>query len=218
MIVRTFLAAALMLAPFRALACDAAVCRVDPDTLVLAQIIHFDDHPSGWDPGYRIDETLILPGASFAEHFAGMVLTPNGDFDAFTGMALPPLTLLPGAPGQTLSVVHMLGSNILNGFGPAGYPHVQAQGEGSIAILFDEDQPALALQILGGEDGEAVIQFWSRAGVLIHTEVIATKGPLSLGFERAGNLSDIAGLLITNTDPQGLAIDNLRFGPAPGMG
>jgi hypothetical protein len=48
--------------------------------------------------------------------------------------------------------------------------------------------------------------------------VIATDGPLSLGFLRAGDLRDIAGLVITNTDPQGLAIDNLRFGPAPELG
>ncbi len=212
------LTAALLLAPSLALACTAPVCRVDPETLSLPQIIHFDDHPSGWDPGHRIDDTLRLPGASFAERFEGQMLIAQGDFDSLTGTARAPLTLRPGAPGQTLSVVRMMGSNILNGYGPAGFPNVHAQGEGAIAVLFDEDQPAFALDILGGERGEAQIQFWSRSGALIHTEVIATDGPLSLGFLRTGNLRDIAGLVITNTDPQGLAIDNLRFGPAPELG
>lgn len=218
MLKRSLLTAALILAPGLALACAAPICRVDPQSLVFAEHIHFDDHPATWDPGHRIDDTLRLPGASFAERFAGQTLAAAGDFDTVTGPALSPLTLLPGAPGQTLSVVRMLGSNILNGFGPAGYPQVSAQGEGAIAVLFDEDQPALSLQILGGEKGQAQIQFWSRSGALIHTEVIATDGPLSLGFLRTGNVPDIAGLVITNTDPQGLAIDNLRFGPAPGMG
>ena len=215
---RLSLIAAFFLTPGLALACMAPICRVDPETMAFAEHIHFDDHPSSWDPGHRIDDTLRLPGASFAERFAGQTLAAQGDFDALTGTAFAPLTLLPGAPGETLSVVRMMGSNILNGFGPAGYPNVSAQGEGAIAVLFDHDQPALALQILGGEQGEAQIQFWSRDGRLIHTEVISTTGPLTLGFQRSGDIPDIAGLVITNTDPQGLAIDNLRFGLAPGIG
>lgn len=218
MFLRALVTTALLLAPSLALACSAPICRVDPQTLALAQHIHFDDHPSSWDPGIRIDDVLALPGASFAERFAAQSIAAQGDFDTVTGTAFAPLTLLPGAPGETLSVVRMLGSNILNGFGPAGYPKVRAQGEGAIAVLFDHDQAALALQVLGGEQGEARIQFWSRAGALIHTEMIVTDGPLSLGFQRRDETPDIAGLVITNTDPQGLAIDNLRFGPAPELG
>ncbi len=203
------------LVPATVLACGDPVCRVNPDTLDLARIITFDDVPSGWDPGHRIDDMLELPGASFAERFAGQTLAATGDFDTVTGAALPPLTLLPGAPGQTLSVVRLYGSNILNGYGPAGYPRTHAQGEGAIAVLFDEDQPALSFQVLGGEAGSAKVQFLSRSGAVLHAIDIDTDGPMSLGFRRAGDVPDIAGFVFTNTDPQGLAIDNLRFGPPP---
>ena len=42
-----------------------------------------------------------------------------------------------------------------------------------------------------------------------------TLGPLAediFGFERAGGVGDIAGFLLTNDDPEGLALDNVRFG------
>jgi len=42
------------------------------------------------------------------------------------------------------------------------------------------------------------------------------EGPV--GFLRADGLSDIAGIVVTNVDPQGIALDNLRFGPPPEMG
>ncbi|THH35748.1 hypothetical protein E4Z66_11710 [Aliishimia ponticola] len=204
--------------PVSALACGAPICRVAPDTLELAQIITFDDLPSGWDPGHRVDDLLRLPGASFAERFAGQTLGAEGDHDTVSGPALAPLTLLPGAPGQTLSVVRLYSSNILNGYGPAGYPWTHGQGEGAIAVLFDEDQPALSFQVLGGEDGAATVQFLRRDGSVIHVARVGGLGPVSLGFRRADDLPDIAGFVITNTDPQGLAIDNLRFGPPPKLG
>ena len=204
--------------PLPALACGDPVCRVDPDTLELAQIITFDDLPSGWDPGVRIDDLLRLPGASFAERFAGQAFGRDGDFDTVSGPAFSPLTLLPGAPGETLSIVRLYSSNILNGYGPAGYPQTHAQGEGAIAVLFDEDQPALSFEVLGGEAGTAVVQFLRRDGSHIHAVIVDNLGPVSLGFRREGDAPDIAGFVITNTDPQGLAIDNLRFGPPPNLG
>jgi len=207
-----------LLVPHVALACGAPICRVDPDSLTLTELVDFNDMMAGWDPGHRIDEVLALPGASFAERFAGQSLSSQGDFDAVEGAAFGPLTLLPGMPGQTLSVVRMSNNNILNGFGPAGFPRIHAQGEGAIAVLFDADQSALALQVLGGERGQAQIQFLNRNGGVIHIEQIDTNGPLSLGFRRAGDRRDIGGFVITNTDPQGLAIDNLRFGSPPQLG
>lgn len=208
----------LSLLPLPAFACGEPVCRVDPDSLDLALVITFDEVPSGWDPGYRVDDLLRLPGASFAERFAGQQLGATGDFDTVSGPAFSPLTLLPGAPGETLSVVRMFGSNILNGYGPAGYPKTNAQGEGAIAVLFDSDQPALSFQVLGGEAGQAQVQFLRRDGSPIHAILIDDLGPVTLGFRRQGDVADIAGIVITNTDPQGLAIDNLRFDPPPQIG
>ena len=201
-----------------AFACDTPICQVDPGTLILTQTITFDDLPSGWDPGHLIDDILVQDGARFAERFAGQSLEANGDFDVVVGSALPPLTLLPGASGQTMAVVNLNRNNILNGFGPAGFPRPHAQGEGAIAVMFDTDQPALAFEVLGGEAGMVRVQFLRRDGTVIHDIKIATDGTLNLGFFRQDALADIAGFVMTNMDPQGLAIDNVRFGPPPQMG
>lgn len=208
----------LLILPLPALACETPVCLVNPQTLNLAQIITFDDQPAGWDPGHKVDEPLRLSGASFAERFAGQSLGTTGDFDTVDGRALSPLTLLPGAPGESLSIVRLYASNILNGYGPAGFPRTHAQGEGAIAVLFDEDQPALSFEVLGGEAGSAQVQFLRRDGSIIHELTIPDLRRMSLGFLRADATPDIAGIVITNTDPQGLAIDNLRFGPPPQLG
>ncbi len=206
------------LLPLPAFACGDPICIVEPETLDLTRVITFDDVPSGWDPGHRIDELLVLSGATFAERFAGQSVEAAGNFDRVTGRAFSPLTLLPGAPGETLSVVNMFQTNILNGYGPAGYPRADAQGEGAIAVLFDKDQPALALDILGGEAGTARIEFLRRDGSVIHAVDLSTRGTMNLGFMRPDNTQDIAGFVITNRDPQGLAIDNVRFGPPLQLG
>jgi hypothetical protein len=208
----------LALLPLPALACTEPVCLVEPETLNLVELITFDDMPSGWDPGHLIDDTLALDGASFAESFTGQDIGADGDFDTVNGAAIGPLSLQPGAPGQTLSVVHLAGSNIINGYGPAGYPRVHGQGEGAIAVLFDRDQSALSFQVLGGEAGTARIQFLRRDGSLIHDMRVSDLGRVSLGFWRQDGLRDIAGFVLTNNDPQGLAIDNLRFGMPPQLG
>ncbi|MEM6309137.1 MAG: hypothetical protein AAF754_03725 [Pseudomonadota bacterium] len=117
-----------------------------------------------------------------------------------------------------MSVVNLNRNNILNGFGPAGFPRPHAQGEGAIAVMFDTDQPALAFEVLGGEAGMVRVQFLRRDGTVIHDVKIATDGTLNLGFFRQDALADIAGFVMTNMDPQGLAIDNVRFGPPPQMG
>lgn len=161
---------------------------------------------------------MRLGGASFSERFAGQILGADGDFDTVTGTALPPLTLIPGAPGQTLSVVSLNGTNTLNGFGPAGFPRHNAQGEGAIAVLFEQDQPAFSFELLGGEKGTARIQFLRRDGSLIHAMTIGDLARGGLGFLRADGVADIAGFVLTNLDPQGIAIDDLRFGPPPQLG
>lgn len=215
MLFRALLIACL---PLPAFACGHPICRVDPGSLELTRIINFDDMQSAWDPGFPHDEPIRMDGASFAERFAGQSLSSKGDFDQVNGPALPPLTLVPGAPGQTLSVARVLGSNTLNGFGPAGFPRTNAQGEGAIAVLFDDDQPAFSLEILGGEKGTATLMFLRRDGTIIHAITIANLARASFGFRRAGDIPDIAGFVLTNTDPQGVAIDNLRFAQPPQLG
>lgn len=206
-----FCAVAILL-PHALLACDTAVCRVDPDTLSLPRAITFDGTRKSFGPGHPVDGILKLEGAQFGERFAGHSIAPAGLHDQITGTPFAPLTLMAGAQGQNLSVVGFMGVSVLNGYGPAGYPNREAQGEGAIAWLFDEDQYALTIHIRGGESGAAQVSFLRRDGALLARIDVAPVGEDAVGFLRRGGIDDIAGVVITNTDPQGIAIDTIRFG------
>lgn len=198
-------------------ACGGAVCLVNPDSLSLPQIITFDDIRSGAGPGHHVDDVLPLPGARFGERFAGQAVAPSGTHDEIVGDALNPLTMMPGAKGQNLSLVKFSGNTVLNGYGAAGFPRRDAQGEGAIAVLFDQDQSALAFDLRGGEAGSAIVSFHRRDGTLIGQVPVEPTGEFSLGFLRTGGAADIAGFVLTNSDPQGIAIDTLRFGKVPDL-
>ncbi|MDD9723452.1 hypothetical protein PVW51_22360 [Sulfitobacter sp. PR48] len=207
----------LSLLPTGLLACGAPVCLVNPDSLALTRVITFDDIPSGAGPGLRVDDVMNLDGAQFGEIFAGQGLAAAGAHDQVIGAALGPLILLPGAPGQNLSVVNFQGNTVLNGYGPAGFPRREGQGEGAIAVLFDNDQNALSFALRGGESGVALAQFLRRDGSVIGAVPIEPTGEFTLGFARADDIRDIAGMVLTNTDPEGIAIDTLRFGNPPDL-
>lgn len=209
------LAFCLFAAPL--LACEAPVCRVDPDTLALPRIITFDEVQGSFGPGRKIDGLLALSGAVFGEHFAGQTVTTMGTFDTIDGAAFHPLTLMPGRGGQNLSVVMETGNAFLNGYGATGFPRRNAQGEGAIAVMFDHDQSALAFDLRGGDAGRARVHFLRRDGGLIAAIDISPTGEFTVGFLRKGGLSDIAGIVVTNTDPEGMAIDTLRFGKPPNL-
>ena len=211
--------AALLLTfmPGAALACGAPVCLVDPDSLALTQIITFDDMRSGGGPGHKVDDVLPLPGATFGERFAGQAVTLSGPHDQITGAPFSPLTMLPGAAGQNLSLVHFSGNTVLNGYGAAGFPKRDAQGEGAIAVLFDSDQSAFAFDLRGGEEGAAFVSFHRRDGSLISQVPVQPTGEFAVGFLRSDGHADIAGFVVTNNDPQGLAIDTLRFVKTPDL-
>lgn len=198
-----------------AFACENAVCVVDPDALALTRIITFDDTLSSRGPGRQIPNVLVMDGAAFGERFAGQSVEALGDHDMITGTALAPLTIMPGENGENLSIVYFDGNNILNGYGKAGYPKRHAQGEGAISFLFDDDQSALSFQVRGGEAGEARATFFSRDGNVIDALDLPPTGEHHYGFIRANGAADIAGIVITNTDPQGIALDNLRFEKSP---
>ena len=198
-----------------AFACGAPVCLVDPDSLSFTQVITFEDVRSGAGPGYLIDEVLPLPGATFGERFAGQSISAQGTHDQVTGTAFAPLTMLPGDDGQNLSLVSYGGNTFLNGYGVKGFPKRDAQGEGAIAVLFDEDQSALAFELRGGESGVAFVSFHKRDGTSLGQVPVDPTGEFSVGFIRSDGRSDIAGFVLTNKDPQGMAFDTLRFGKIP---
>ncbi len=211
------LAVLLLLLPHAAQACGARVCLVDPESLALPRIITFDDTRASFGPGHPVDDILFQNGASFGERFAGQQLLREGSHDKVQGAALGPLTLLPGALGQNLSVVSFMGISVLNGYGHAGYPRREAQGEGAIAILFDDDQSALSIGLRGGESGAAEVLFLRRDGALLAQVPVNPVGEFAIGFMRMDGAADIAGVVMSNTDPQGLAIETIRFGKPPDL-
>lgn len=214
----SLLALFLALFPRLATACEQPVCVVDPETLALTRIVTFDDMPSSFGPGRLVDDVLVTNGVQFGERFAGQLRGALGFYDQITGTPLAPLVAIGGGPGETLSITRMSGTNVLNGFGPARYPKRDAQGEGAIAVLFDKDQSALSFDLRGGEDGAAMLQFLRRDGSVIHEMEVRPVGEHGFGFVRSNGTADIAGFVMTNADPQGLAMDNLRFEPPQQMG
>ncbi len=215
---RHFAAFLFAILPLPTLACGTAVCLVHPDSLALPEVITFDQTRSGAGPGYLVDDILVLGGARFGERFAGQTLYSQGTHDDVAGTALAPLTLLAGDAGQNLSVVNFRGTTVLNGYGHAGFPKRDAQGEGTIAVLFDQDQSALSLDLRGGEAGSVQIMFLRRDGSQITILPVSSVGETILAFERAQSEADIAGVVLNNTDPQGIAIDTIRFGKALNLG
>jgi hypothetical protein len=214
---RALITALAFLAP-PAFACDAPVCEVPPETLHLSRHITFDDQPSSFGVGREIGGLLQQPGATFGERFAGQILAPQGDFDHFIGQPHAPLTILSGDKGQTLGILRLMRTSVLQGHGPRGYPRSEAVGEGAVAVLFDHDQSALSLDIRGGEQGHATLIFLRRDGTEIHRLTLGPLSETSHGFLRQHGVSDIAGLIVTNSDPEGIALDNLRFDRDPVIG
>ena len=207
----------LALIPGAGLACDAAVCLVDPESLFLTRIITFEDVISHAGPGYYMDDVLELAGASFGERFAGQSVVAKGVHDEIVGDALSPLRMLPWTKGQNLSVVHFFGQTVSNGYGSAGFPRREAQGEGAIAVLFDDDQSAFAFDLRGGEEGAAYVTTYRRDGTPLGRVPVEPTGEFAVAFLRSNGAADIAGFIVTNTDPQGLAIDTIRFGKPPDL-
>jgi hypothetical protein len=210
---KRFLLVILAFSPQILWACDTPVCQVDPNSLALTQIITFEDQQANMGPGRLLNDLLVLPGAIFAERFHGQTLAFSGNHDLVHGPANAPLTPLAGQPGQTMSLVMMGQNRMLNGYGPAAFPRREGQGEGAISVLFDADQPALAFDLRGGEGGLAQVQFLRRDGSIIIQLSVQKVSEYAVGFERKDGVPDIAGFVLMNVDPQGLAIDNLRFGP-----
>ncbi|MBN9889422.1 hypothetical protein [Salipiger abyssi] len=195
-----------------ALACEDPICEVPADSLRFTQIIDFSNLPSGYGIGRALSGIVDEPGAHFGERFDGQSLDTASGHDRLSGQPLPPLRLIAGEEGRNLGTISLWGNNVLKGHGPRGFPDAGAVGEGAIAVLFDRDQPALALDIRGGEGGTVSLVFFDRAGRVIQrlTRVV-DRDTGTLTLLRAGGLPDIAGFTVENEDPEGLGIDNLRF-------
>ena len=182
--------------------------------------VDFEDLPRQMSPGTSLDGVQRFEGARIGERFAGQTLFHENGFDRLSPAPLPPLTLSAGAPGQNLAVSFITTlSNQVAGLAPPGYPERRAGGEGAIAVLFDRDQFALGFRVAAEielpEDAPASlmrVSFFRRDASLIATlDVPLGWGFRGYGFLRDGETEDIAGITVTNSDPEGIAIDDLIF-------
>lgn len=199
-------------------AASAQITQVTPASLTGTGLITFDDVSAA-----NYDAIFESNGADFGERFAGQTLTLSGDFDTLTTLPSGPLALATGVANQNLYVLSYSPSQVLTGLGPLGYPSASAIGEGSFAVLFDYDQSEFGFDLVGGNGGNAYIDFFRRDGSLVQSLTLTGLSDQSYAFRRNGGLADIAGISIWNDDGGGIGFDNLRHdkpgvvGPGTGV-
>jgi hypothetical protein len=188
--------------------------------VLLAERLDFEAMPRHLSPGLPLEGLQSFDGASIGERFLGQGIEQEDGFDRLTFAPIGPLTLVPGDEGQNLAVAHIFFlSNQIKGIAPPGFPAREAGGEGSIAVLFDQDQFAVGFRVAaepeieaGTEPGWMRVSFFRRDGTLVSSHIVELAlGLGSYGFQRAGKVRDIAGLSIENHDPAGIAIDDVLY-------
>jgi hypothetical protein len=98
---------------------------------------------------------------------------------------------------------------VLAGLGNLGFPDLDAIGEGSIAISFPAPQAHVSFDLVGGNGGSATLGFYRMDGSLIDNITVTGLADLRYGFATPDGAASIAGILIQNTDPSGIGIDNI---------
>jgi len=184
----------------------------------------FDSLPSVTEPGINFDQHWRAPGLSIAERLLGQGLvettTDHGRFDTLNGLPGAPPRVIPGQSGQNFTIAHHdgFGSNALFPLGPVGIAGADGRGEGSIAVTFDDPQYAFGLRIhaeyadpLGQRPmpRAAEIALYDVNARLITDFVLPLgRGVISLAW-RSGY--GVAAMTIQNTDPGGIAIDDILY-------
>lgn len=189
-------------------------------------IVDFEILPPRAEPGYSVDHGIAFAGGRLGTGFAGQRIWAENGFDRIGGRPSGPLALLTGPAGMGLSVAthRGFGSMAVYPLGPAGFPAREARGEGSIAVLFDEDICQVGMRVhsdypdslgtFATARGEVRLTAYGREGTRLGQ--LSFQLPLGMsthGLRSADSRSTIAGLTLENTDPGGIAIDDLAFGP-----
>lgn len=216
-LVRNLLLAALLASGMVGISASAApINATSYGSLTSTGLIDFEDLVAAPFPGTAIEGVLDLDGASFAERFDGQTTGVAGNFDTLTGSPTNPLTLVAGATGQNLVAANAGGIGIA-GLGPLGFPDLDANGEGALSILFDDDTSEFGLEIRGVDagTGDLNLDFYRRDGTLIESVSFALVADGFFGFVRELGIIDIAGVAITNDDVGGVGVDNIVFQPVP---
>jgi len=186
-------------------------------------VIRFDSLPPRDEPGYAIDHGIAFAGGRIGTGFAGQTQGTEGPFDRLDGTPSAPLTLLTGPEGQALSVARHrgFGSMALFPLGPAGFPAVEARGEGSVAIWFSEETCRVGFLVHGEyedalanpETGRIWITAYGREGAPLGREERRIAPGLSAhAGQTTGGVARIAGITVETDDPGGIALDDIVFG------
>jgi len=187
----------------------APVNQVAYASLTGTEIVDFDDIAGGGAPGTNYDSVVVSHGVGLGERFVGQTLSYVGDNDKLGGLPTGALTLMAGAPGQNLNVFDY-STNVLTGLGHLGFPDFGAIGEGSFALTFSSDQSQFGFQLVGGDGGNAYIDFFRADGSLIDSVTVTGLANAYYGFSRDGAVKDIRGISIWNDDGGGIGFDNLK--------
>lgn len=151
-------------------------------------------------------------GATYGESFAGQTLGVFSDgsysYDTLSGTPNGPLVLLANATTADNIGILAYGSQTI-------YGDLRSQvGEGALSIFLANATDVIGFDVLGSNVGDFTVQFFATDGSLLGslTQNIGADG--FFGF-RATSGERIAGLSITNTDPAGIAYDNVTFNQLP---
>jgi len=184
------------------------IVTVSPDSVSCTTNANFEDVPGGEPPGVNYDFPVWSNGTLFAERFLGQSVNNFAGYDFITGTPVNPLTPQEGSANQNVNVFAYV-SNVLTGLGTDGFPEIDAIGEGSIAVYFPTAQARIALDLVGGNSGSATLSFYRTDGTLIDVVQVTGLGEFRYGFATGDLTNSIAGILIQNTDPSGVGIDNV---------
>ena len=202
---------------------QVAIQQIAP---VLNAIVDFEGFDAGAEPGKEMSRLVSGAGGSVGAAFAGQRRTTNGiassagqhfEFDQAQGPALP--LRLSGDGSFVIAWHRGFGSDAALPVGPDGAGRASGRGEGTLAVVFEDDQTALAFRLhadypdpLGARPpaGTAQVSFFARDGAILETTIIPLHhGVMTLGFETVD--TGIAGFTIGNTDPGGIAVDDIMF-------
>ena len=190
-------------------------------------VLDFETLPRRAEPGIALNAPMRSGRAWLGERLRGQARRSDGTHDRLSGAPEPPVSVAAGVPGANLSVAFHrgFGSNALFPLGPAGFPALAARGEGTVAIVFDQDQRGVGLRVhsdyvtpLGQArpQGRITLALYTRQGRLIarHTHPLNT-AITALGLVRPDGIPDIAAVTVTNDDPGGIALDDILYQTAP---
>ena len=216
------------------LACGGAVADIVPVaygalTGDYTETFEAFDAGNGFEGANYDGEVANGLGLTIGERFVGQTITDGtnqqggGVHDLVVGAPTGALALALGPANQNLVIGDTTPAggtgHAISGLGSVGWPSFSAIGEGAVAMLFAYDQPDVGFTVFGAwEPGDLRADFYNRDGGLLGSIVIDEVIDAGWGFGTGDGSAVIAGVVLTNTEGEGLSFDNVRYHtvPAPG--